>query len=330
MNKFAVAILNYNGQELLKQFLPSVVKYSKQATIYVIDNNSKDDSLKVLEKQFDQVKVIVNKKNYGFADGYNYGLSQIKEPYLALVNSDIEVTQGWLDPIQDIFEKDSKVAIIQPKILDYKNKAYFEYAGGGGGFIDKYGFPYTRGRIFDTLEQDNQQYQDTIDIFWASGACLFIRNSVYQELGGFDGDFFAHQEEIDLCWRSANLGYKTQYCGISTVFHLGGATLNYQNPKKTYLNFRNSLLMLYKNLPKKGKFGIIFKRLSLDGLAGIHFIFQGKPRHTWAIIRAHFGFYKRIKSFGKKVELNPIDNYYHTHSIVYKYFILGLKKFSDI
>lgn len=330
MKKFAVAILNYNGQELLKEFLPSVVQYSEQANIYVIDNHSSDNSLEVLKQEFPQVKVIVNQENYGFAQGYNVGLQQISEPYLALVNSDIAVTKDWLTPIENIFDKNNLVAIVQPKILDYKNPSYFEYAGAAGGFIDKYGFPYTRGRVFHSIEKDQGQYNDTIDVFWASGACLFIRNNVFQELGGFDDDFFAHQEEIDLCWRAAHLGYKAQYCGISTVFHLGGATLSYQNPKKTYLNFRNSLLMMYKNLPKKGKTGILFKRLCLDGIAGVHFLTQGKPKHTLAIIRSHFGFYKRISRFKSKVISKPITNYYNTHSVVYKYFIQGSKKYSDI
>ncbi|MHC5309893.1 glycosyltransferase family 2 protein [Myroides sp. LJL116] len=330
MKKIAVAILNYNGEALLKQFLPSVVKYSPQATIYVIDNNSTDNSLEVLQQEFPEVKIIQNQDNYGYAGGYNIGLKQIEEPYLALVNSDIEVTPNWLDPILELWENSPNTAIIQPKILDYKNPEYFEYAGAGGGFIDKYGFPFTRGRIFDTIEKDMGQYNDIADIFWASGACFFIRTSVFWELKGFDTDFFAHQEEIDLCWRAHHLGYKTQYCGLSTVYHLGGATLGYQNPQKTYLNFRNSLLMMYKNLPKNSKFCTIFSRLSLDGIAGIRLLTQGKPKHCWAIIRSHFAFYKRIPNFNNKVVQEPISNYHHCNSIVYRYFVQGKKYYNNI
>ncbi len=330
MKKIAVVILNYNGQALLEEFLPSVTTYSHSANIYVIDNNSSDNSVSFIQANYPRVRIIENTQNFGFAQGYNVGLQTIEEPYLALVNSDIKVTPNWLDPILELFEKDPLTAIIQPKILDLKNPNYFEYAGAGGGFLDKYGFPYTRGRIFNTIEKDNGQYNDTTPIFWASGACFFIRNSVFRQLKGFDNDFFAHQEEIDLCWRATILGHKTQYCGLSTVFHLGGATLNYLNPKKTYLNFRNSLLMLYKNLPSRGKTRIIFTRLCLDGIAGIRFVLQGKPKHCWAIVRSHFAFYKRIPAFKAKLNPNNFTPYYKCNSIVYSYFIKGQRHYNDI
>lgn len=328
--KFAVAILNWNGEQLLKQFLPSILQYSDKANIYVIDNASTDQSIAVLRNEFPSIHIVQNKVNYGFAQGYNEGLKNIQEPYLVLVNSDIEVTENWLDSVEQIFDTQPKVAIVQPKILDYKRKTHFEYAGAAGGFIDSYGFPFCRGRIFDTIEEDLGQYNDITDIFWASGACFFIRNEVYKQLGGLDEDYFAHQEEIDLCWRAHNHGYKVKYTGFSTVYHVGGATLKYLNPKKTYLNFRNSLLTLYKNLPKQSKFSTIFLRLCLDGVAGIRYMLMLQPKHCFAIIRSHFAFYKRISSFRKKVSITPIPKYYHTKSIVNIYYIQKKKTYINV
>jgi len=321
LKKIAVVILNWNGAKLLEQFLPSVVAYSEDATIYVADNASTDTSIEVIKTQFPSVQLIQNDGNYGFANGYNVALEQVEEDYYALVNSDIEVTDGWLKPILSIFEAEQNIGIIQPKILDYKNKEYFEYAGAAGGFIDKYGYPFCRGRIFDTIEKDNGQYNDEIEIFWASGACFFIRKEIYRKLDGFDGDFFAHQEEIDLCWRAFNLGHKIKYTPKSVVYHVGGATLNESNPKKTFLNFRNSLLMLTKNLPEKQLFPIIFLRLCLDGIAGIQFIFKGKFVHCWAILKAHFHFYILINKTLKKRTKKQAANYYKTKSIVFTYFV---------
>lgn len=321
MKKIAVVILNWNGAKLLEQFLPSIVAYSEEAKIYVADNASTDNSIEVIKTQFPQVTIIKNDGNFGFANGYNVALQQVEEPYYALVNSDIEVTENWLSPILSIFDNEPNIGIIQPKILDYKNKAYFEYAGAAGGFIDQFGYPYCRGRIFDTIEKDNGQYDDETEIFWASGACLFIRKDIYRTLNGFDDDFFAHQEEIDLCWRAFNLGFKAKYTSKSVVYHVGGATLNESNPRKTFLNFRNSLLMLVKNLPEGKLFTIIFARLCLDGLAGIQFILKGKFSHCWAIIKAHFEFYHLINRNLKKRSNTTSENYYQTKSIVYKYFI---------
>ena len=321
MKKIAVVILNWNGAKLLEQFLPSVIEHSDGATIYVVDNASTDSSIEVLKTKFPSVNIIQNDGNYGFAKGYNMALQQVEEDYYALVNSDVEVTEGWLSPILSVFDKELNVSIIQPKILDYKNKEYFEYAGAAGGFIDQYGYPYCRGRIFETIEKDNGQYDDAIEIFWASGACFFIRKKVYRKLNGFDDDFFAHQEEIDLCWRAFNLGYKAKYISLSVVYHVGGATLNESNPKKTFLNFRNSLLMLTKNLPKNKLVPILFLRLCLDGLAGIQFIFTGKFVHSFAILKAHISFYGLINKNLKKRNGKPADNYYHTNSIVYNYFV---------
>jgi GT2 family glycosyltransferase len=327
LKKIAVVVLNWNGVKLLEQFLPSVISYSNEATIYVADNASSDNSIQFVKDNYPTIKIIQNDGNYGFANGYNIALQQVEEEYYCLLNSDVEVTENWLTPILSIFKSESDVAIIQPKILDFKNKEYFEYAGAAGGFIDKYGYPFCRGRIFETIEKDNHQYDDEKDIFWASGACFFIRKDIYRKLNGFDGDFFAHQEEIDLCWRAFNLGYKAKYTSQSIVYHLGGATLNEGNPKKTFLNFRNSLLMLLKNLPKNKLFTILFMRLVLDGIAGIKFIFQGKFKHCFAIIKAHFHFYHLIsKNLNKRNSVQKA-NYFHTKSIVYSYFVKGGKVF---
>lgn len=319
--KIAVVILNWNGAKLLEQFLPSVLKYSAEAKIYVIDNASTDESIEVINEQFPSITIIKNDRNYGFATGYNIALEQVKEDYYALVNSDVEVTKNWLAPILSVFGSEPNVGIIQPKILDYNRKDYFEYAGAAGGYIDQYGYPFCRGRIFNTLEKDNGQYDDEIEIFWASGACFFIRKDVYRKLNGFDNDFFAHQEEIDFCWRAFNLGYLAKYTSKSVVFHVGGATLNESNPKKTFLNFRNSLLMLTKNLPEHKLVPILFVRLCLDGLAGIQFIFTGKFAHCFAILKAHFHFYHLINKILKKRKSPQSENYYHTKSIVYRYFV---------
>lgn len=320
MKKIAVVILNWNGSKLLEQFLPSVIAYSEEAKIYVADNASTDNSISVIKTKFPTVTIIQNEGNFGFAKGYNSALQHVKETYYALVNSDIEVTENWLNPICTILDNSPNIAIVQPKILDHKNKTHFEYAGAAGGFIDQLGYPFCRGRIFETVEEDLGQYDTNIPIFWASGACFFIRNDIYHKLNGFDGDFFAHQEEIDLCWRAYNKGYLAHYCHQSTVYHVGGATLNESNPKKTFLNFRNSLLMLTKNLPQHQLLKILFLRLCLDGLAGIQFILKGKFIHCWAIVKAHFSFYTLINKTLKKRESNQLDSYYKIRSIVLTYF----------
>lgn len=325
--KIAVVILNWNGARLLEQFLPSIVSFSDEATIYVADNASTDTSIEVVKSKFPSVKIIQNDSNYGFANGYNVALKNIEEAYYCLLNSDVEVTANWLTPILSTFENEKEIAIIQPKILDFKNKELFEYAGAAGGFIDKYGYPFCRGRIFDTIEKDLNQYDDECEIFWATGACFFVRKEVYRKLNGFDGDFFAHQEEIDLCWRAFNLGYKAKYTYKSVVYHVGGATLNEGNPRKTFLNFRNSLLMLLKNLPKNELFSIIFIRLVLDGIAGIQFIVKGKFKHCFAIVKAHYSFFGLISRNLKKRNTVQKQNYYHTKSIVYRYFVKNGKVF---
>ena len=298
--EIAVVILNWNGKTLLKNFLPSVIAHSKQAKIYVADNASTDDSIQFIQKAFPSVQIISNKTNGGYAKGYNDALSKIHADYYCLLNNDVEVTPNWLNPILKLFANSPKVAAIQPKILDYTHKTFFEYAGAAGGFIDRLGYPYCRGRIFDTIENDRQQYNDIKQIFWASGACLFIRKRVFEEVGKFDEDFFAHQEEIDLCWRIHNAGYHIMYVCDSMVYHLGGATLNAMHPKKTYYNFRNSLLMMVKNIPGSGVWILLIIRMVLDGIAGFKYLFERKPKHTLAILKAHGAFYLKLPLFVKK------------------------------
>ena len=328
--KVAVVILNWNGKQLLEQFLPSVVQFSPEATVYVADNASTDNSVSFVQANFPTVSIVVNATNTGYAGGYNEALQHIEADVYALVNSDIEVTENWLQPIIKTFQNEPKTAIVQPKILDFKNKDYFEYAGAAGGYIDQYGYPFCRGRIFDTLEKDNGQYDSNQEIFWASGACLFIRSSVYKELNGFDSSFFAHQEEIDLCWRAINKGYSIKYLFESKVYHVGGATLQQGNPKKTELNFRNSLLMLTKNLPEKDLYRILFIRMILDGVAGVKFLFEGQYKHLLAILKAHLVFYKLFSENYAKRSNYQQSKYYITKSIVYNYFIKKICFFNDL
>lgn len=329
-DKIAVVILNWNGQKLLETFLPSVLQFSPEATIYVADNASSDNSIEYLKDNFPTVNIIQNKENYGFAKGYNEALKSVNAEIYALVNSDIEVTQNWLKPLIAAFDNDLNTAIIQPKILDYKNKKYFEYAGAAGGFIDKYGYPFCRGRIFQNLEVDHNQYDDNCEIFWASGACFVIRKSVFDELNGFDEDFFAHQEEIDLCWRAFNSGYKVNYVSGAVVYHVGGATLGHGNPKKTFLNFRNSLLMLTKNLPQTNLYKILFIRMVLDGVAGLHFLSRGKIAHTFAILKAHFSFYQLFSKVYKKRNSVQNKNYFKLKNIVFTHFLKNGKVFEKL
>jgi GT2 family glycosyltransferase len=330
--KTAIVILNWNGQKLLEQFLPSVVNFSSElAEIYIADNASTDTSIKYVKKFYPSINIIENTTNEGYAKGYNDALAEVDADIYCLLNSDVEVTKDWLKPVLEVFEKEKKTAIIQPKLLDFKEKSKFEYAGAAGGFLDLYGYPYCRGRVFNDLEIDNGQFNDVSDIFWASGACLFIRSKIYHQLEGLDEDYFAHQEEIDLCWRTQNIGYKVKYVGTSTVFHVGGATLQETNPHKTYLNFRNSLLNVVKNVPKKWFLFVVFSRLILDGIAGIRFLIELRPVHTFAILRAHINFYKNFKKFlGKRKKLQKKQNYNLHTSIVWQYFILGRKKFKDL
>jgi hypothetical protein len=328
--KLAIVILNWNGKELLQKFLPPVIQHSKEADIYVADNASTDDSISFLKASYPSIKIIQNKENGGYAKGYNDALKHIEADVFCLLNNDVEVTKNWLQPIIQTFKSHKNTAIIQPKLLDYKKKECFEYAGAAGGFIDKYGYPFCRGRIFNSIEKDLGQYNDTSEIFWASGACLFIRSSVFKKLNGFDEYFFAHMEEIDLCWRAKNSGLDVKYVGPSKVYHVGGATLSNRNPKKTYLNFRNSLFTLIKNA-KGNLFLIILIRLILDGIAAMKFLFEIQPKHTLAILKAHFSFYYHLNRLLKqrKSQKNKIK-YYQITSVVLHYYVNKKKYYKSL
>lgn len=329
--KVAVVILNWNGKDLLEKFLPTVVKFSKEATVYVADNASTDNSISFISENFPTIRIIQNKVNGGYAKGYNDALKNLREEIFVLLNSDVEVTENWLQPVISEFEKDTSVVAAQPKVLDYKNRGYFEYAGAAGGFIDKYAYPYCRGRMFNTLEKDKGQYNDVTQIFWASGACLFLKAEAFWQAGGLDEDYFAHQEEIDLCWRLQSKGDKILYVGDSTVYHIGGATLDALDPKKTFYNFRNSLFNLLKNAGGGNAFSAIFMRMILDGAAAFQFLLQGKPNHFLAVARAHFSFYGFIPKFLRKRKKNASNlKYFSIKSIVYQYFIKNKKFFGQL
>lgn len=327
LSRVAVVILNYNGAALLKRFMPSVIRYSGDAQVYVADNASTDDSLAVLSLEFPSVQVILNKHNYGFARGYNEALKAVDADHFILLNSDVEVTENWIPPIVQPLLAHKATAAVQPRIRSCNQPASFEYAGAAGGYLDKYGFPFCRGRIFDTLEEDQGQYDTEVPIFWATGACMAIKASVYRELQGFDDHFFAHMEEIDLCWRIQHAGYIVLYTPHSTVYHLGGATLSKANPRKTYLNFRNNLLMLYKNAPGFG--WMLLPKLMLDGVAGLSFLARGQVANCWAIAKAHIYFYTHFWRFRRTV--NKVrSRHIYPRSLVWAYFVKGKKKFSDL
>ncbi len=335
--KVAVVILNWNGKNFLEKFLPSVIAYNNSCSeIIVADNQSTDDSLAFLKTYYPQIRVIVNNENGGFAKGYNDALKKIEAEYFVLLNSDVEVTANWIDEVICLMDSDKMIAACQPKIKSFSDKKMFEYAGAAGGFIDKYGYPFCRGRILENIEEDKNQYNDVKEIFWATGACLFVRSNYFYEVGGFDEDFFAHMEEIDLCWRLKNRGYKIMYCPTSTVYHVGGGTLNKTSPKKTYLNFRNNLILICKNHPPKYFLLKLFIRMKLDGLAGIKFLFSGQFSHFIAVIKAHYSFYSTLgKTIEKRKKIKSEVTTYTTsavylHSIVADFYIRGKKIFTEI
>jgi GT2 family glycosyltransferase len=331
----AVVILNWNGKALLEQFMPGVIKsVYPNLQLIVGDNNSTDDSVAFLKANYPQVRIIVNDHNYGFAEGYGRVLDQVEADYYVLLNSDVEVPENWIQPVIDAMEVDSNIAVAQPKIKWQKNKSQFEYAGAAGGYLDLHGFPFCRGRLFDTVEIDTNQYEDQREIFWASGAALFVRSKCWKEAGGLDPDFFAHMEEIDLCWRLKNLGYKVIYCPKAEVYHVGGGTLNANNPYKTYLNFKNNLVIMQKNLPLNDAYSRVFIRMCLDFIAWIHFLLQGKSDFAWAINKAHYHFLQNLSRNGKKRTAKQIDFLKHTgqypSSIVWAYFIKKIRFFSQL
>ncbi len=323
-HRIAVVILNYNGKRFLERFLPGVISRSAHmAEIVVADNASTDGSVRFMQEHFPQIRLILNDRNGGFAAGYNEALAQVDTEYYVLLNSDIEVGEGWLEPLLEMMDTDASIAACQPKLLSFADKAYFEYAGAAGGFIDKFGYPFCRGRLFQNVEKDEGQYDTALEVFWASGACMFVRSDLYHRMGGLDADFFAHMEEIDFCWRLKNVGYKIMYCPDSEVYHIGGGTLPKNSPRKTYLNFRNNLSMLFKNLPPSFFAYVIFTRLFLDGVASLKFLIEGGWGDFFAVLRAHAHFYRKIPALrAKRRKINPqaVSRVYKKN-IVVEYFL---------
>ncbi|MPQ45950.1 glycosyltransferase [Marinifilum sp. N1E240] len=338
MNRIAIVILNWNGKELLKKFLPSVTTHSNRewADVIIADNASTDHSISFLKDNYPNLQRIQLDKNYGFAEGYNRALAQLPHSYFVLLNSDVEVTENWLDSIYTQFEKYKDIAAAMPKIKAYHKKTDFEYAGAVGGFIDYLGYPFCRGRILDSIEKDTGQYDKNIDIFWASGAAMFVRAEVYKQAGGLDSDFFAHMEEIDLCWRIKNLGYRIICDTNSTVFHVGGATLPNHSSRKLFLNFRNNLLMLYKNLPSHKLLFTFLARMILDGVAAFKFLLSGEVSNFTAVFKAHMSFYSLLKKYNlkRKQSLRLVSKEHHPeiyqNSLIIDYYLKSKKVFSDL
>lgn len=338
MKDISIVILNWNGKKLLEKFLPPVVKYSPEnmADIFVADNGSTDDSIDFLNRKFPQVKIIKLTKNWGFAKGYNLALQKLQSKYFVILNSDVEVTENWLSSPIKILKSDEKIAAVQPKIKSYHNKDFFEYSGAAGGFIDKYGYPFSRGRIIDHIEKDKGQYDNEKSIFWTTGTAMFVKAEIFQKFSGFDEDFFAHMEEIDLCWRLKNAGYKLIYTPQSVVYHVGGGMLPYQHPMKIFLNYRNNLYMMYKNLPKNKLFCTIFSRLFLDALSAFSYLIQFKFSFVFSVFKAHFSFYFALFKLRRKRKIvqNSAVVFQHPEvykkSIIWSYFIGKKKVFSDL
>lgn len=333
MLKVAVVILNYNGVEYLRNFLPSVTAYSKNSEIIVADNSSTDGSADFVRTNYPSIRIIHIAENGGYSKGYNEALKKVNADYYVLLNSDVEVTAGWLDRPVEIMKNDGSIAAVQPKILSYTLKEYFEYAGAAGGYIDRLGYPFCRGRIFLEIEKDQGQYDDEKSIFWATGACFFIKADMFHEVGGLDEDFFAHMEEIDLCWRLNSLGKKIYYTGKSTVYHVGGGTLPKTNPQKTYLNFRNGLTVLVKNLPGKNLFWILPLRFILDWVAALKFLVFDSWRDSLAVLKAHIDFIISLPSNIKKRRQTLRKNKrlpVYRGSIVFDHFLFGKKRFDEL
>lgn len=338
MSKVAIVILNWNGVELLKQYLPSVIRYSNDEAVDIVvaDNCSTDNSIHFVEENYPQVKCISLPENYGYAGGYNKALEQIEADYYVLLNSDVEVTENWLQPIISYLDENNDVAAAQPKILWQRKKDYFEYAGASGGYIDKYGYPFCRGRIFGDLEKDNGQYNDIAHVLWASGACLVIRSKDFWQIGGFDDFFFAHMEEIDLCWRLNIDGRRVVVIPSSEVYHVGAATLSKESPRKTFLNFRNNLLMLYKNLPNDRLDKVMRIRFFLDYLAVLKYVLEGKFSNAKAVINAHREFernkdrYAKIRLLNREKNIDNNISAIYPRSILYDFYVKRCKVFSRL
>ncbi|MFP4621273.1 MAG: glycosyltransferase family 2 protein [Bacteroidales bacterium] len=337
MPEIAIVILNWNTKRQLETFLDSIITYSRNesAEVIVADNGSTDGSAEFLRDNYPNLRTILFDRNYGFTGGYNKALAQIEARYYVILNSDIEVTQNWLTPLKKCLEEDENVAACMPKVKSYYRRDCFEYAGAAGGFIDKYGYPFCRGRIMDVVEKDEGQYDEPSDIFWATGACMFIRAGLFHRLGGFDDDFFAHMEEIDLCWRLKKLGYNIRYVPQSLVYHVGGGTLPSENPFKLLLNYRNNLFLLYKNLPGKKLFPVLSVRILMDWMSAFVFLILGRPRNFKAVFKAHREFFSSLKSVDKKRKSNPppesgFPDQVFKGSIVFQYFLKGKKRFSQL
>jgi GT2 family glycosyltransferase len=332
----AVVILNWNGKRHLQQFLPSVVENTRDAEVWLADNGSTDESVAFVHEHFPSVKIIELGSNLGFAGGYNKALSMLNHEYFVLLNSDVEVSPHWVEPVLRLLQRDTSIAAAQPLVLDFSRKTHFEHAGAAGGYLDRDAYPFCAGRIFNTFEENKGQYSKNHEVFWASGAALFVRASAYYECGGLDPDFFAHMEEIDLCWRMKGLGYKVFACGDSKVYHLGGGTLNKENPRKTFLNFRNNLYLILKNDFRPWFLLRFLRRLLLDGIAGGRFLLEGKPSFFLAVLRAHFSFYGNLsKTYAKRLSnrkllRNPNPAGLFRKSILSSYFLKKQQKFSDL
>ena len=336
-NRVAVVILNFNGKQFLEQFLPSVTKYTANHKIVVADNNSSDDSVSFLANKYPSVQIVKNTSNAGYAQGYNDALKQIDAEYYVLLNSDVEVTENWIETVISLMDSNKNIAACQPKILDFNNREKFEYAGAAGGFIDKYGYPFCRGRVFNSLEEEKNQYNDSTEVFWATGACMFVRAKVFWEVDGFDGDYFAHMEEIDLCWRLKNIGYTIYVEPKSEVYHVGGGTLNKLSSRKTFLNFRNNLTTLTKNHSSRFLFFKIIFRMKLDGIAAFKFLLDGQPKHFFAVIRAHLAFYGWLpRTLAKRRKAKQHPNFNHSMgraydgNVVLEHFIRKKKYYSEL
>jgi len=331
--KVAIVILNWNGADYLKKFLPSVIACSPEslAKVYVADNASTDHSIQVLKDEFPAVKLIQLDQNYGFAGGYNQALAQIQAEYYLILNSDVEVSGGWLEPMVEYLDNHADTAACQPKILAYHNKQKFEHAGAAGGFIDHWGYPFCRGRMLAITETDEGQYDDICDIFWTTGACMLIRSALFHEAGGFDAGFFAHMEEIDLCWRLKRRQHRLVCVPQSKVYHVGGGTLQVENPRKTYLNFRNNLLLLHKNLPANQLHKVLFIRFLMDYLAALQLFVTGKPQNAAAVFRARRDYNAMKRKYLVNIdEDNQEITEIYKKGIIFNYYILGKKRFSDI
>ena len=324
MAKLAIVILNWNGQKFLSQFLPAIIQYAPPySEIIIADNASSDDSISFLKTHYPSVKIIQNNENGGFSKGYNDALQHIEAEYYCLLNSDIDVTEHWIEPVIELLDRQPEVAVVQPKLLSFVNKNHFEYAGACGGFLDYLGYPFCRGRLFEHLEEDTGQYNHAIEVFWATGAALFVRSAIFHQLKGLDEDFFAHMEEIDFCWRVKGLGYKIMVEPKSVIYHVGGGSLPKDNSRKTYLNFRNNLFLLLKNLPKEKLLSVFIIRFPLDWVAAIFFLLQGHVKDTWAVFRAQLSFLRQFRKIKQKRAHINKDVYKQTFqkSIAFQYYI---------